>query len=416
MRWKGSKRKGITSIVAQYESEATVAAGQGTKAEEQGFDTAAVATISSAHFLHDVYPAFLAPLLPLIIANLNIPLAAAGGLATIYRTGSLVQPFLGLWADRADTRYFVIAAPTVTALCMSLLGIAPNYLSVAALLVVAGLSSAAFHPSAAASITRASGRTWGRGSSLYMFGGEMGRSVGPIFIVAVITWVGLERSYWAAIPGVLFSLVLYRQLRRGGSRHMTGSSVASIWAAVKEQRKPLLLLSGLILFRSTAVQSIATFYPTFLIESGSSLVYAGFALSVYELAGAGGALAGGTLSDIFGRRRLMLVSQLLSGPLLYVALSLSEGPVAVAVLAVSGAIALSASPVQLTLAQELLPGGRSTASGIVFFLGFEGTLVSTLVVGVVADWIGLGPALGGAVLASMLSIPFTLALPEPRRT
>ncbi len=402
--------------MGHYESQANGALNGQAKDEEQGFHTAEVATISSAHFVHDVYPAFLAPLLPLIIANLSIPLAAAGGLATIFRTGSLVQPFLGLWADRADTRYFVIAAPTVTAVCMSLLGIAPNYLSIAVLLVIAGLSSAAFHPSAAASITRASGRTWGRGSSLYMFGGEMGRSIGPIFIVAVVTWVGLERSYWAAIPGVLFSFVLYRQLWKGGRRRMGGSSVASIWKAVKEQRKPLGLLSGLILFRSTAVQSIATFYPTFLTEGGSSLVYAGFALSVYELAGAGGALAGGTLSDIFGRRRLLLVSQLLSGPLLFFALSLPEGAAAIAVLAVSGAVALSASPVQLTLAQELLPGGRSTASGIVFFLGFEGTLVSTLIVGAAGDLFGLGPALGGAVLASMLSIPFTLALPEPGRT
>ncbi len=384
-------------------------------AKEQDFDTVAVATISTAHLVHDSYPAFLAPLLPLLIANLNIPLAAAGGLATLFRTGSLVQPFLGFWADRADTRYFVIAAPTITALCMSLLGVAPNYASVAVLLVIAGLSSAAFHPSAAASVTRASGRTWGRGSSLYMFGGELGRSIGPILIVSLVTWIGLERSYVAAIPGILFSLILYRQLWRGGTRHIGGATVASIWAAVKEQRRPLLLLSGLVLFRSTAVQSIATFYPTYLTEGGSSLVYAGFALSMYELAGAAGALAGGTLSDLFGRRRLMLVSQLISGPLLYFALSLPEGTSAILVLAVAGATALSASPVQLTLAQELMPGGRSTASGIVFFLGFEGTLVSTLVVGAVGDWIGLGPALGGAVLASMLSIPFTLALPEPRR-
>ncbi|MHB0868904.1 MAG: MFS transporter [Chloroflexota bacterium] len=387
-----------------------------SSAKEESFDTSAVVTVSAAHMVHDIYPAFLAPLLPLLITNLSIPLAAAGGLATIFRTGSLVQPFLGLWADRADTRYFVIAAPTVTALCMSLLGVAPNYLSVALLLVVAGLSSAAFHPSAAAAITRSSGRTWGRGSSLYMFGGEIGRSVGPIFIVAMIAWVGLERSYLAAIPGALFSLVLYRQLWKRGTRRMSGSSVASIWKDIKEQRRALLLLSGLILFRSTAVQSIATFYPTYLTGSGSSLVYAGLALSLYELAGAGGALVGGTLSDVFGRRRLMLGSQLVSGPLLYLALSLPEGPMAIAVLAVAGAVALSASPVQLTLAQELLPGGRSTASGIVFFLGFEGTLISTLAVGAVGDWIGLGPALGAAVLGSMLSIPFTLALPEPRET
>jgi hypothetical protein len=71
--------------------------------------------------------------------------------------------------------------------------------------------------------------------------------------------------------------------------------------------------------------------------------------------------------------------------------------------------------VQLTLAQELLPGSRSTAAGIVFFLSFEGSLF-VLVVGAAADVIGLGPALGFSVLVSMLSIPFTLALPDARKS
>ena len=76
-------------------------------------------------------------------------------------------------------RVFVIVAPAVTAIAMSLLGIAPDYLSIALLLALAGMSSAAFHPPAAAAVSHASGRNAGRGSSLYMFGGEMARSADP---------------------------------------------------------------------------------------------------------------------------------------------------------------------------------------------------------------------------------------------
>jgi FSR family fosmidomycin resistance protein-like MFS transporter len=382
---------------------------------EESFDTPTVATISAGHFIHDIYPAFLGPLLPIIIKNLGISLAEAGGLATVYRASSLFQPFLGLLADRTDMRYLVVAAPTVTALSMSLLGIAPDYLTLALLLAVSGLSSAAFHPPAAASITRSSGRNWGRGSSLYMFGGEMGRSVGPMFIVSIITYVGLQYSYFAAIPGVIASALLFSRMRTKRRTHVAAASVRAIWESMKVQRRPLLLLSGLILFRSTSIQSIATFYAIYLTNRGSSLMYAGFALSMYELAGACGALFGGTLSDRIGRKKMMLVSQILAGPLLWIALGLPDGTLGIVVLAIAGALALSASPVQLTLAQELMPGARSTAAGIVIFLGFEGTLVSTLVVGVVADWIGIGPALGFAVIASMLSIPFTLALPETKQ-
>ena len=151
----------------------------------QKFDTAAVATVSVGHLVHDTYPAFLGPLMPLLIPKLGLSLAAAGALVSVLRWSALIQPFLGYWADRTDPRYWVILAPTVTALGMSLLGIAPSYLAVVVLLVLAGLSHAAFHPSAAALATRSSGRYWGRGTSVFMTGGELGRAIGPLFIVAV---------------------------------------------------------------------------------------------------------------------------------------------------------------------------------------------------------------------------------------
>lgn len=381
----------------------------------EAFDTAAVITISAAHGVHDLYPSFLAPLLPLLIDKLGIPLAAAGGLATVLRAGSLAQPFLGLWADRTDTRYFLIATPALTGLCMSLLGLAPTYLSIVLLLAVAGLSSSAFHPAAAAAVTGASGRSWGRGTSIYMTGAKLGLGVGPLFIVSVVTWLGMEMSFVAALPGVAFSLMLYLQFRRRRTPTVRKARGVGMWGAVKAQRRALLLLSGLVTFRAVATVSFVTFYPTYLTGRGATLLFAGLAMTVFELVGALGALAGGTLSDRLGRRRVLLLAQSISGPLLFLTLSSPVGPEGLALLAVAGVAAFSASPVELTLFQELLPGGRSTAAGIWSLLSFEGSLFATLVVGAIADWIGLGPALGLSVLASMLSIPFTLALSEPRR-
>ncbi|MGI5836767.1 MAG: MFS transporter, partial [Chloroflexota bacterium] len=238
--------------MGQLEAEAKtqLSLDRQNRVAEDIFDTPAVATISLAHFTHDLYPAFLAPILPLLIEKLSIPLAAAGALATIHRSGSLLQPFLGLWADKADCRWFVILAPTGTALSMSLLGVAPDYFSVALLLIIASISMAAFHPAAASAVTRASGRRWGTGSSWYATGGELARAVGPIYIVTIVGWVGLEGSVIAVIPGLILSAILYRQLRKSSISLAGSSSVSAIWESMKEQRRPLLLLSGLVLFRS----------------------------------------------------------------------------------------------------------------------------------------------------------------------
>lgn len=385
-------------------------------AAPEKFDTAAVGTVATAHFVHDTYPAFIGTLLPLLIDKHGMSLAIAGGLATMIRWPSVAQPFLGYIADRTDARLLVIFPPVVTALAISLLGVAPTYGVLVVLLLVAGASSAAFHPAAGAMVTRASGSQWGRASSYFMTGGELGRAVGPVFIATTVAAVGLTGSWLAALPGLAITALAYALLRTRALTLGRSASPDDLWKAVRSRGRPLLLLGGVVLFRSLVIASFQTYVPTFLVKEGTSLIYAGLALTVYEIGGVLGAFVGGPLSDRFGRRTTMALSQATAGPLLFGALLLAKEPVGLAMLAVGGLLALSAGPVQLTLVQELLPRNRSAAAGIYMFLGFEGQVLAVLALGLLADQIGLGTALGWSVLASMLSLPFTLLLPETRRS
>src|SRR2546428_10110001 len=47
---------------------------------------------TAAHFLNDFYVAFLAPLLPLVVAKFNLSLALAGLFATLLTTAAAVYP------------------------------------------------------------------------------------------------------------------------------------------------------------------------------------------------------------------------------------------------------------------------------------------------------------------------------------
>src|SRR2546427_4523060 len=63
---------------------------------------------TAAHFLNDFYVAFLAPLLPLVVAKFNLSLALAGLLATVLTTSAaMTQPFFGIIADRLKRRVFL---------------------------------------------------------------------------------------------------------------------------------------------------------------------------------------------------------------------------------------------------------------------------------------------------------------------
>ncbi|MCB0139600.1 MAG: MFS transporter, partial [Caldilineaceae bacterium] len=148
------------------------------------FQTDQVFTVAGGHFIHDTYSAFIAPLIPLLQERLGVGYAGAGSLAIYAQMPSLLNPFIGYLADRVSLRYFIILAPAVTATLMSCMGLTSNYLALAMLMLAAGVSMAAFHAPAPAMIGRLAGQRTGTGMSIFMASGELGRTVGPLFVTA----------------------------------------------------------------------------------------------------------------------------------------------------------------------------------------------------------------------------------------
>lgn len=380
-------------------------------AGETRFQTARVLSVALAHFVHDTYPAFLAPLIPLLTDKLGLTLALAGSLTLFMRMASLLQPFIGHLADRTELQYFVIVAPALTGIFMGSLGLAPSYVALIPLLLFTGISHAMFHAPAPAMVTRVSGQEWGKGMSFFMAGGELGRSLGPVFVVAVVERVGLGHAYLAAIPGILASLVLYRLFRAMPPRLSTRP--LRLRAALNARGLPLLLLLGITFFRSMSVFSFLTFLPVYLTRAGMRLLLAGTAVSIFEIAGVLGALLGGTLSDRFGRRAIFLFSQLVTAPVLFAFLH-TAGPGVFPLLLIGGLVALSTGPVGMTVIQELFTDNRSAATGFYISFSMITSGISTTLFGALADAVGLPLAMNVIVFMPLLGVPFTLLLPETR--
>ncbi len=165
--------------------------------------TGRVIALSISHLIHDVYSSFLSPLLPLLIEKLSLSLTQAGFLSTIMQIPALLNPYIGKLADRINVRYFIIIAPTMTAVPMSLLGTAPSYGILLILLFITGVSVSIFHVPSPVIISRLSGSRKGRGMSFFMTGGELAGAVGPMVAVGAVSLLGLENFY----PIMLFGLM-----------------------------------------------------------------------------------------------------------------------------------------------------------------------------------------------------------------
>ncbi len=379
--------------------------------QHKTFQLKNVISVSFAHFMHDVYSAFLAPIVPLLKEKLKINNTLVSLLFVAQQIPSLFNPFIGIIADNFKVRYMVILAPAITTIIMSLVGLAPHYIILIIMLFVMGISNAMFHVPSPVLIKKIAGNRVGKGMSFYMLGGEAARTVGPLVIVAAVNYWTLEGTYRLIPFGLFASLLLYFRLRNiNVSENIDRSrSMKGIKDTFKEHLPFFLLIAGVMFFRGFMKTSLTNFLPTYLDEKGGSLWLGGISLSVFEFAGAAGAYLSGTFSDKIGRLKMLTII-ILASPFLMLAFVYAEGGMIFPVLLLLGFFLISSTPVILALVMDIDSEHQAFLSGIFMFISFVSTSVTAFFIGVLSDFIGLVDTYKVASLLAFLAIPFVLIL------
>ncbi len=381
-------------------------------ADEQ-FRAGGVLMVSLCHFIHDVYSSFLAPLLPLLIEKLSLSLTRAGLLTTAMQLPALINPIIGLWADRISVRWFIILAPSLTAVPMCLLGLAPNYAVLLFLLFVAGISVSLFHVPAPVMIAKLSGAYKGRGMSFFMVGGEFARTVGPMAAVGAVSLLGLEGFYPTMLFGLASSIWLFVKFKdvpiRASGQHDV--SLKATWTQISVVMLPL---AAILIARGFMHASIVTFLPTYITQQTGGLWLAGISLALVEGAGVAGVLTTGPLSDRFGRRNVLLVC-LVGAPVFLLAFIWLDGWLRFAALILTGFTLISTTPVMLAMVQEHSTASPAAANGIFMMTSFTARSTVVVAVGAIADAMGLQNTYVLSALLGFAGIPFIIMLPRQIR-
>ena len=381
-------------------------------AEDGQFQTGRVASIAAGHAVHDTYTAFLAPLLPTFVEKFALTNAAAGLLAAFLQLPSLLQPAIGHLADRTTIRWIVVLGPGITATAMSFLGWAPTYAALALILLVAGLSVAAFHATAPVAVGYLSGNRLGRGMGFWMVGGEIGRTLGPLIIVSALAVMSLKQIAFLSIAGIATSALLYFRLRGVPLQTREHGEQVPWRTALRGMRSFMLVLGGLTVMRSMMMLATTVFLPLYLTESGSSIWLAGAALSIVEAAGVAGAFAGGWISDHVGRRSVLVFGQA-TAPVALLLFLVADGWVRVAALPLIGFSLLAVPPVFMALAQEQAPRSRALANGLYLSMSMVIRSIAAVVYGAFADRFGLDTAMVMGAIAMFGGLPLVWLLFRP---
>ncbi|HEU5394318.1 MAG TPA: MFS transporter, partial [Candidatus Methylomirabilis sp.] len=235
-------------------------------------------------------------------------------------------------------------------------------------------------------VAAAAGIRKGAAMSLFSAGGNLGFALGPIAGAFLLSRFGAPGTLGLLVPGSLLAVALLavRSSRLSAPRRATGESGG-------EAPVPVLGLSLLILavsLRSWTYQATITFLPFLLVNDRHPAVAPSVALFLYLFCGALGGLLGGTLSDRWGRRAI-LVGTLALYPPLILAFQATDGRLALLLLGLSGAALLSSFSAAVVYAQELLPTRMGLASGLTLGFAFGAGGIGAGVTGVLIDAVGL---------------------------
>ena len=375
------------------------------------FHPAPVVALSAGHASHDTYTNMLPVLLPLFVQRFALTNTAAGSLAAFVQFPSILQPFFGYLADHRGLRWMVVLGPASAATLMCLVGWAPAYAVLALLLITAGISSAAFHAVASAAAGRASHGHLGKGLSIWMVGGEVGSTLGPLVAAAALSLTTLKGLVWLMPLGWTASFVLNLALRRL-PQHAVGSTAPVHWRpALRSMRRLMVLVTGLVALRAMALAAPRVFGPLFLEQQGASRFLAGASVTVFLAAGVVGTIASGWLSDRLGRR-VVLFAGVAIGPTALLLFTLTGGWVRFPLLFLAGAATESMHPACMALVQETFPESRGLANALYLSTVFVLSSVAAIAVGAIGDAAGLRWAFVISALVVFLSLPLIAFLPQ----
>lgn len=382
--------------------------------QKKKFDFPTVITVSLSHLVSDMYSAFLAPVLPLLITGIGITKFQAGMLDFARKIPSLLNPLFGMVADRLDAKYFLILGCIIITITMSLLGAVTDFTTLFILIFIAGIGTSIYHVPGPVIIKHVAADRLGLGMSFYMLGGEFARFLGPIVILSAISFWSFEGS-WKIMPlGLAVSVFLYFKVRKI-SVHKKNEKTRTKLRDYRKYVRFFIIIAGIVVFRSGMHSALTLYLPTYMNSKGNSLWISGISLSVLQFAGAAGTFTIGILSDKFGRKKTLLVLSILN-PILMLAFTQSTGLLIFPILALSGFILLGSNPIILALVQERDTENLSFLNGTYMTISFVGSSAMVLTVGLLSDIFGLDTTYFITAFLAVAVIPFVLMIREKQLT
>lgn len=333
--------------------------------------------IGTTHLLNDMIQSLIPAIYPILKDSYDFSFSQIGIITLVFQlTSSLLQPFVGIYADRNPRPYMLAAGVIFTLIGLLCLSVSSTYAYILISVGLIGCGSSIFHPGASQVAQMASGGKKGLAQSIFQVGGNGGNAIGPLLAALIILPFGQSAIGWFAIATLLSFIILCyignwyrRQLRH--SLHNVKVKAASTTGLSEKQIKYALLILVILIFSKYFYFSCMTSYFTFFLIDKFSMSVQNSQLCLFAFLAAStiGTLAGGSIGDRYGRKLVILWSIFGAAPFA-LALPYLNLPLTMLFAVIIGLVISSAFSAIVVYATELMPGHVALIAGIFFGLMF----------------------------------------------
>ena len=387
------------------------------------------ATVVLGHTVKHIYNSGLqSVLLAVIKDDMGLTGAQFGLLSTSQRaTSGTTTMIAGYLGDRFANRSGLMLMLSLGMMGVSyfLLGSAPSYWLLLAVMLLVGIGPSLYHPPAIASLSRKFPDRRGFAISLHGTGGSVGEVVGPVLTGGLISGTYLVVFQWreilhlSLVPALFFAVAVYLMMRNIPAAATGTGSLSDYYGSLVRllRERAMLALVFVTTLRSVGQSAVMAFLPVYLLEDlGYREVVIGLFMAGAQVTGIVAQPLMGYLSDRFGRK-IVLVPCTAALGLLIVALKFAGPglPLVLTVLAM-GAFLYSLHTIYIAGAIDVAEGrAQSTVVSLIYGASFFGAF-SPWVAGVIVDLTdtstsfvyGGGMVLLGALILSITRLPRTV--------
>ena len=356
-------------------------------------------TMVAGHGLKHLYGAAFTVIFPEIKLGLGLSNFAAGALVMSRDVSSGVAAMpAGFAADRYSSKrpLILMAAMMLVAFGYLASGSLQTYIAIALAVVLVGVGTSMWHPTAIASLSDRFPEKRGLALTMHGAGASVGEVLGPLAagaLLQVVLWPRLLQ--YSFLPAALAAIVVWFAIRglKGQQGATSFKEYFSVAAPLLKNRRlmAVVVLCGTV---SMGDYAVGTFLPIYLREHLEfSTFKVGLYISLLQVVGILVHPVMGFMSDRFSRKAV-LIPELTTFGLLCVALAYANPGLQLLLTIIAiGAVTFTYLPILVATAIDLSPPG------------VHGTIVGLVYSGSMA--IGAFGALFGGLIADHISIEST---------